>query len=491
MRNAHAVPTSGRRNRHSWPGAARDADAAGGGRAGVGLAGLLPGSTGRARSCWPAAGTTAAMRCTRGPGWPAAVPRWWPSPRVPGCTPGAPPRCGPRAGFVTGPDGPDLPATMRAADLVLDGLLGIGGRGELREPRAALAALAEAARGGGATVVAVDLPSGVDADTGEVTGAAVSADVTVTFGTWKTGLLDRPRAPPEPAWPTWWTSAWQPHLPAPPPRPLFGAADVAALLPRPGRESDKYRRGVLGIVAGSDRFSGAAALLAVGGALRGGAGMVRLVTAEAAAAVVRQHWPEAVITVTGEDGGRGGPPWAGSRPGWPVPAWAPMSRRAAGSRRCSPPTCRCWWTPTGSRSSPSPRRWSPGAGQPRCSPRTRANWPGCCATDPAQVTARRAEHARAAARAYGCCVLLRNTLHHGDRGRRRPAARSTRRARAGWPPPTWATFSPGWRARCSPRGLGPQRRRRQRRTCTVFRPATQRAGQASAPAAKRRSGPVT
>ena len=50
------------------------------------------------------------------------------------------------------------------------------------------------------------------------------------------------------------------------------------MLPRPGRESDKYRRGVLGIVAGSDRFTGAAAL-AVGGALRGGAGMVRLVSA--------------------------------------------------------------------------------------------------------------------------------------------------------------------------------------------------------------------
>ena len=54
---------------------------------------------------------------------------------------------------------------------------------------------------------------------------------------------------------------------------------------------------MLGIVAGSERFTGAAPL-AVGGAIRGGAGMVRLVSAENAAAVVRQHWPEAVITVT-------------------------------------------------------------------------------------------------------------------------------------------------------------------------------------------------
>ena len=55
------------------------------------------------------------------------------------------------------------------------------------------------------------------------------------------------------------------------------AADIADWLPRPTAESDKYRRGVLGIVAGSDRFTGAATL-AVGGAIRGGAGMVRLVS---------------------------------------------------------------------------------------------------------------------------------------------------------------------------------------------------------------------
>src|SRR5262249_60110290 len=119
-----------------------------------------------------------------------------------------------------------------------------------------------------------------------------------------------------------------PFLPAPA-AVAYGAGDVAALLPRPGRESDKYRRGVLGVVAGSDRFTGAAAL-AVGGALRGGAGMVRLVSAEAAAAVVRQHWPEAGVTGTrgpGEGVGTLGPGRArvgrartgARRPGRPPP----------------------------------------------------------------------------------------------------------------------------------------------------------------------------
>lgn len=80
-------------------------------------------------------------------------------------------------------------ADFSCADLVLDGIVGIGGRGGLRpeaEP------YARAARTG--VVVAVDVPSGVDADTGEVAGAALRADVTVCFGTHKPGLLIDPGA---------------------------------------------------------------------------------------------------------------------------------------------------------------------------------------------------------------------------------------------------------------------------------------------------------
>jgi ADP-dependent NAD(P)H-hydrate dehydratase / NAD(P)H-hydrate epimerase len=180
---------------------------------------------------------------------------------------------------------------IATAELIIDGLLGIGGSGGIREPGASLAALAAQA---GALVVAADLPSGIDADTGAVDGAAVRADVTITFGTWKPGLLIDPGAAHagvvelidiglEP-------DLGQPDVVA------LQEADVAAWLPRPSAESDKYRRGVLGIVAGSDRFTGAATL-AIGGAIGAGAGMVRLVSAEPAAAVARQHWPEAVITI--------------------------------------------------------------------------------------------------------------------------------------------------------------------------------------------------
>ena len=188
---------------------------------------------------------------------------------------------------------------LAVADLVIDGLLGIGGHGGLREPAASLAASAERAPG---PVVAVDLPSGIDADTGEVAGAAVTADVTVTFGTLKPGLLVDPGA--SRAGVVEFVDIGLGGFLGPPDVAAPQAADIAAWLPRPTAESDKYRRGVLGIVAGSDRFTGAAPL-AVGGAIRGGAGMVRLVSSEIPAGLVRQRWPEAVITTThaGLEGG--------------------------------------------------------------------------------------------------------------------------------------------------------------------------------------------
>lgn len=170
------------------------------------------------------------------------------------------------------------------ADLVLDGLLGIGGRGGLRPAAADLVERIPQ----GVPVVAVDLPSGVDADTGEVAGPAVTADVTVTFGAYKPGLLIDPGA----------SRAGAVHLvdiglelPSPQVEALQHA-DVAGLLPEPTATSDKYRRGVVGIVAGSAQYPGAA-VLAVAGALRGGAGAVRYVGPAADAVLAR--YPETLI----------------------------------------------------------------------------------------------------------------------------------------------------------------------------------------------------
>jgi hydroxyethylthiazole kinase-like uncharacterized protein yjeF len=185
-------------------------------------------------------------------------------------------------------------AAIGDADLIMDGILGIGGKGGLREPAAGLSAHVADAAAAGAIVVAVDLPSGVDADTGVVAGAAIRAHVTVTFGTIKPGLLIDPGAS--------YAGAVElvdiglgPRLPAVPAALALQSADVAEAFPQPGAESDKYRRGVLGVLAGSEKYTGAA-VLSVGGAIKAGAGMVRFVSARQAVDVVRQYWPEAVIT---------------------------------------------------------------------------------------------------------------------------------------------------------------------------------------------------
>ncbi|WP_217245460.1 NAD(P)H-hydrate dehydratase [Streptomyces sp. AC602_WCS936] len=180
---------------------------------------------------------------------------------------------------------------IERADLVVDGIVGIGGKGGLREEAVPLADAAARSR---ASVVAVDLPSGVDADTGQVHGAAVRADLTVTFGAHKPGLLVDPAREYAGS-----VRLVDIGLPLPDDAAELEAlqhAEVARLLPVPGVESDKYRRGVVGIAAGSARYPGAA-VLAVAGALRGGAGAVRYVGPAGDAVIAR--YPETLVSDQG------------------------------------------------------------------------------------------------------------------------------------------------------------------------------------------------
>jgi hydroxyethylthiazole kinase-like uncharacterized protein yjeF len=179
-------------------------------------------------------------------------------------------------------------AAIGRADLVLDGMLGIGGRGGLRSEAAELARLAGEAA---ALTVAVDVPSGVDADTGAVEGAAFPAMHTVTFGAVKLGLVvGEGRG-----------YAGELHLidigldPDLPAATAFRLtdADVAARLAPPSATDDKYSQGVVGIVAGSATYPGAA-VLCTGAALRTRPGLVRY--AGTAADGVRAAWPEAIVT---------------------------------------------------------------------------------------------------------------------------------------------------------------------------------------------------
>ena len=182
------------------------------------------------------------------------------------------------------------------ADLVLDGLLGTGARPALEPPLTTLLTAWQEATVRRATarpiVVAVDVPTGVDATTGECGPIHVRADLTVTFGLHKLGL----------------------HLPGgaeaagtvrlidiglaaedsgtPPAAHLVDEADLAAW-PTPGPEDHKYTRGVLGVVAGSRRYPGAGVLtcLAATGA---GLGMLRVQGAAQVQEAVLARLPEAV-----------------------------------------------------------------------------------------------------------------------------------------------------------------------------------------------------
>lgn len=178
----------------------------------------------------------------------------------------------------------------RRPDVVVDGIVGIGGSGGLRpEAAAAVAAL------DGVPVVAVDTPSGVGVDTGTMDGPHVRATVTVTFGTHKVAHLVDPAA----------QACGAVHLvdigldlPAAQVTALQ-AEDVARLLPVPEPAAHKYTRGVVGVRAGSASYTGAA-VLCVAGASCGLAGMVRYVPAGAGGAstvegLVRAAHPEVVV----------------------------------------------------------------------------------------------------------------------------------------------------------------------------------------------------
>ncbi|MGH3562617.1 MAG: bifunctional ADP-dependent NAD(P)H-hydrate dehydratase/NAD(P)H-hydrate epimerase, partial [Mycobacterium sp.] len=182
-------------------------------------------------------------------------------------------------------------ATVPAAtDLVIDGVVGISGKGALRPNAAEVFAAVDTA---GIPVVAVDIPSGVDAHTGAVDGPAVHAALTVTFGGLKPvhALGDCGRV-----------ELVDIGLDLPPTDTYgFEAADARARWPVPGAKDDKYTQGVTGVLAGSATYPGAA-ILCTGAAVACTAGMVRY--AGSAAAQVVAHWPEVVAAPSTVAAGR-------------------------------------------------------------------------------------------------------------------------------------------------------------------------------------------
>jgi ADP-dependent NAD(P)H-hydrate dehydratase / NAD(P)H-hydrate epimerase len=175
-------------------------------------------------------------------------------------------------------------------NLVIDGVVGISGSGPLRPDAAEVF---EAADDNAIPVVAVDIPSGIDVATGAITGPAVHAALTVTFGGLKPvhALADCGRV-----------RLVDIGLDLPQTDVVgFEAADVAARWPVPGPRDDKYTQGVTGVMAGSSTYPGAA-VLCTGAAVAAHSGMVRYVGG--AHGEVLAHWPEVIASPTPASAGR-------------------------------------------------------------------------------------------------------------------------------------------------------------------------------------------
>ena len=181
--------------------------------------------------------------------------------------------------------------TMGFADLVIDALLGTGFQGEMTELYRDSIELMNAS---GQKILAVDIPSGVDADTGMVASVAVQAFCTVTFGLPKPGLLLYPGA----------GFAGEVEIaPIGIPTDLLTGAEIkqtlttseiaAGLLPLRQPDAHKGTCGHVLAVAGSRGFSGAA-FLAVQGALRSGAGLVTVGVPESILGVMETKTTEAM-----------------------------------------------------------------------------------------------------------------------------------------------------------------------------------------------------
>jgi NAD(P)H-hydrate epimerase len=188
-------------------------------------------------------------------------------------------------------------ALLDPAGLVVDGMLGTGVRGAPRERQARV--IRRIARSG-RPVLAIDIPSGVDAATGGVAGEAVQADVTVAFGAPKLGTLVHPGR------------AHVGRLVAveiafPPMDPGASGARVVtpawaqARLPRRGPDTHKNAVGRLVVVAGKPGMAGAA-VMSVRAGLRAGAGLVQVCSAPENRVVLQSAVPEAIF-VDAEDAG--------------------------------------------------------------------------------------------------------------------------------------------------------------------------------------------
>ncbi len=193
-------------------------------------------------------------------------------------------------------------AQVGDAEVVLDGLLGIGASGPLRAPvLSAVRALEARRRARNAVVFALDLPTGLDGDTGATDPDAVRADFTLTIGFAKSGLLaDRATAfvGRLAVLPLDALTAAASAVPAAAGVSVAGPRELARLFPRRGFDLHKGDCGRVTVVAGSPGMLGAA-LMCAEACVRSGAGLVTLmVSREIYPLVAGAACPEVMVQPT-------------------------------------------------------------------------------------------------------------------------------------------------------------------------------------------------
>jgi NAD(P)H-hydrate epimerase len=175
------------------------------------------------------------------------------------------------------------------ADVVVDALLGTGAKGELRPP---ILQLVKKINSMDAFKVAVDVPTGVDTDTGKVLGEAVKADTTVTFYRSKKGLAKAKKYVGD-------STVKDIGLPKEFER-FAGPGDVNAVMKRRLPESHKGDFGRLLVIGGSETFSGAPTLVAQA-ALRTGVDLAYVAAPEKTARAISSLSPDLItIKLTGD-----------------------------------------------------------------------------------------------------------------------------------------------------------------------------------------------
>lgn len=199
------------------------------------------------------------------------------------------------------------PAALQGAAVIVDAILGTGATGAPRGTAgAAVAAVARAAEEGGVPVVACDVPSGVDATTGEVAGDAVPATRTVTFHAAPPGLWITPgktHAGEVRVAPIGIPPGALAHVPAPWAGLLAGG--IMDALPTRAPGGTKFRSGHVVVAGGAPGMSGAPCL-AARGAMRAGAGYVTVAAPASIESAVLVRAPVETLGRTlpaGEDGG--------------------------------------------------------------------------------------------------------------------------------------------------------------------------------------------